>query len=220
LHKTAPPLRIMDIDATGARFGRLTAQRSVGGPMHRWLCLCDCGNTTTPPIYALLKGTRSCGCLTADSSRQRQTRHGHCRSPEYRTWRGIIRRCHNENSADYLNYGGRGIEVCAEWRHNFPAFFRDVGKRPSAAHSLDRIDNSGGYCKGNCRWALRRTQNNNRRNTRMLTAFGICQPLAEWARQCDIPYIVLWRQSRYNWKPERVVRSWSPWGEAFDASRF
>jgi hypothetical protein len=52
------------IDLTGKRFGRLLVlKRAPGKPNKpRWLCLCDCGNTTTVAGLNLRLGhTRSCG---------------------------------------------------------------------------------------------------------------------------------------------------------------
>jgi len=60
-------------------------------------------------------------------------------------------------------YGGRGIKVCAAWRHNFPAFLACVGRRPSRTHSIDRINNDGNYKPGNVRWATKQEQTDNRR---------------------------------------------------------
>ena len=66
--------------------------------------------------------------------------------PLYATWTSIIERCYNINAARYPDYGGRGILMCDEWRHDFPQFIKDIGPRP-AGHSLDRIDNNKEECK-------------------------------------------------------------------------
>lgn len=54
--------------------------------------------------------------------------------------------------------------MCEEWAGSFKAFSKDVGERPTPAHSLDRIDNNKGYYKGNVRWATSEEQSNNRNN--------------------------------------------------------
>jgi len=51
------------IDRTGQKFGRLTVIERVK-EKQKWLCLCDCGDTTEVPTNKLTSGhTKSCGCL-------------------------------------------------------------------------------------------------------------------------------------------------------------
>jgi hypothetical protein len=73
-------------------------------------------------------------------------------------------RCENQNSKDYKYYGGRGIRCLWKSLHSF---MNDMGIRPSAELSLDRIDNNGDYCKDNCRWATKREQTINARGTKL-----------------------------------------------------
>jgi hypothetical protein len=82
--------------------------------------------------------------------------------PLYQTWRSMLSRCENPNSADYENYAARGISVCERW-HDFPSFVQDMGEKPSAKHTLERRDNDGNYEPLNCVWATRSDQNRNRR---------------------------------------------------------
>jgi hypothetical protein len=93
-------------------------------------------------------------------------RHGLSSSPEYTCWRNIKARCLNQRHPAYADYGGRGIAVCPAWRDSFKVFLADVGSRPSAAHSLDRIDNDRGYEPENCRWVTIDVQARNKRPQR------------------------------------------------------
>lgn len=114
--------------------------------------------------------------------------HGHAtlRTAEYICWEGIKARCHRGADPDYSRYGGRGVIVCARWRNDFAAFLADMGPRPSPNHSIDRIDNDGNYEPGNCQWATRIQQLENRHCTIWLTAFGKTLSLREWCRNTGL----------------------------------
>ncbi|MEP0149964.1 hypothetical protein [Roseibium sp.] len=87
--------------------------------------------------------------------------HGMSRTPTYKSWAEMKRRCYSASCADFKNYGARGIQVCERW-HEFSNFFEDMGERPTGL-SIERIDNDANYDPGNCVWADRTTQSRNRR---------------------------------------------------------
>jgi len=160
------------IDITGMKFGRLTVIRRVDSRPGKieWLAQCECGGSKVAAGQNIRGGmTRSCGCLVRETTSKRSKTHGHFTgrkmTHEYRAWRGILTRCFNRNEPNYCDYGGRGITICDEWRRDFPRFLAAVGYRPGPGFSIDRINNDGNYEPGNVRWADRRTQNTNRRNT-------------------------------------------------------
>lgn len=154
-------------DLAGQKFGRLTAlDRALGERGSRWRCQCDCGETSVVRGILLLNGnTRSCGCLSKESSaavcRSRAT-HGGRDTPEYGVWWSMRQRCDNPANKAFANYGGRGIRVCERWQ-SFENFRADMGMRPSDELSIDRIDNDGNYEPGNCRWATAKEQRANQR---------------------------------------------------------
>lgn len=182
-------------DITGLKFGRLTVQErdpKNEGTRARWRCLCECGGTCIVAGKRLRNGTtRSCGCLVGEWASKmgadraflakrvaKTTKHGHGgqsgnRSVEYKTWLAIKRRCSDVSCKDYPNWGGRGIQVSAEWESSFEAFLRDMGLRPSSGHSIDRRDPNGHYCRDNCRWVKADVQAKNRRNVLAVTVDGI-----------------------------------------------
>lgn len=116
-------------------------------------------------------------------------KHGHAiggLTPTYQTWQAIKKRCNNPNNVVYRWYGGRGIRMCDRW-NTFAMFLQDMGERPSSRHTIDRIDNNGHYEPGNCRWATREDQANNKRNNRVLELNGNRQTLQQWSRTLGIP---------------------------------
>lgn len=100
-------------------------------------------------------------------------------------------------------YGGRGVVVCEEWR-NFLTFLHDMGQRPSAQHSIERIDNNGSYSKTNCRWAVARDQARNRRGNRLVTYGGTSRTVAEWAEMAGLKDTTLRNRLRSGWSFERA----------------
>jgi len=126
------------------------------------------------------------------------------KSAEYKIWRGMKARCRKENNPNYPHYGGRGIGICDKWFESFAAFFADMGPRPSAGHSIDRIDNDGNYEPGNCRWADLETQANNKRNSRLVLLHGVRMTLSEAARASGIPIPTLWGKLRKNVRVEGI----------------
>ena len=88
---------------------------------------------------------------------------GVSRHPLYSTWLGMISRCYNPSNANYGHYGGRGITVCDEWRSDPIRFFEWAEGLFKKGATLDRINNSLGYCPVNCRYVKINVQNNNKR---------------------------------------------------------
>jgi hypothetical protein len=138
--------------------------------------------------------------------------HGECRrsgrAPEYRAWDEMIKRCYNTNRRYYAAYGGRGITVCARWRHSYENFLADVGRRPSPQHSLDRKDNNGHYEPGNVRWATKQEQAQNTRNVeraKRITFGGHTRTFREWAEATGIGMTLIINRLKLGWSVEEAL---------------
>ena len=170
----------------GQVFGRLTvveaeSARAGAAKGRRVKVRCECGTYREIYLYDLIRGfTTSCGCYqrevgreTIKSAQAACVTHGLYEHELYRTWVGMIARCENLNSKNYLSYGGRGIKVCERW-HDVAVFISDVekeiGPRPEGVHpsgqpvyTLDRTDPDGDYEPGKVQWATAKEQAANRR---------------------------------------------------------
>jgi hypothetical protein len=200
------------IQMKGRTFGHLTVVDVAGIDKwgdRFWLCVCSCGKTSEHKGNKLRRGeSKSCGCKKPGWCAEANTKHGASArgkmTPEYSTWQWVIDRCENPNNPAFHNYGGRGITIAPEWRHDFEAFRAHLGPRPRGG-TIERINNSLGYVPGNVRWATRREQNRNKRSNRWVEALGQRRLMADWARDAGISNATLFRRLEKKWPVEIAV---------------
>lgn len=187
-------------DLTGKRFARLLVIARLpngNGGSPYWLCQCDCGSIKPVDGHSLRSGgTTTCGCLA-------RTQQGRSGTRCYRVWHNMMRRCHCPEDKSYPYYGQRGIEVCARW-HTFSSFFEDMGDPPEGL-SIDRINNDMGYSPWNCRWATKKTQMRNTRNSKVIEFNGQSRCLTEWAERTGLSHDCLRGRLRQGWSVERAL---------------
>lgn len=156
-------------DLTGKRFGRLVAVRDIGttGGAYVWECFCDCGNTAYVRGAKLSNGhTKSCGCLRREETAKRSCSHRFSKTRLYRIWCNIKTRCTNQNAHNYKFYGGKGVSICEEWKHDFLAFYNwAMANGYEHGLTIDRRDSEGNYCPANCRW-ITQSENATRANNK------------------------------------------------------
>lgn len=213
------------LDLTGQRFGRLVVieragsipLNNPGSTMVLWRVRCECGTEKTVRANSLRESV-SCGCAIAERNKRLFTTHGATRNyadtPEYVSWKAMRLRCSNPNNSGFALYGGRGIYVCQRWRESFADFLADMGTKPSARHSIDRVDPERSYTCGrcedcvsrgapaNCRWSDPRTQQRNRRDNLVLTIDGVTRTAREWAEVKGVSFVLLRSRIRHGWPIE------------------
>jgi len=127
----------------------------------------------------------------------------------YRIWSGIKQKCHEEGHRDFPRFGGRGIKVCEEWRHDFKRFESwslSSGYREDL--NLGRYDWDGNYTPENCAWMTDQEISALRKSTVLLTAFGKTMSLQAWSSNplCLVSLSCLAKRIRAGMEPHRALR--------------
>lgn len=192
------------LDIIGERYGNLIVTAELvkreykNSRAHRmYLCACACGNTNYKVSQANLRSLAitHCGCES--------TRHGGYGTRLYSIWRGMVQRCTVPSFSQYRNYGGRGINLLADWM-NFPTFRAwalEAGYDDGL--TLERINNDGDYMPDNCTWIPHQQQAKNRRTNVRITYKGVAYIAADLAKELGIKYTTLLYRHRNN-KPLEV----------------
>jgi len=191
----------------GQRFGKLLIiERVEDGKRYttRWSCVCDCGNIHISGANHLKSGDiyqcKECGI-------KQKSIHGMCGNRIYNIYCGMTDRCYHKNSKDFPRYGGRGINICDEWRRGQPLVFKEWAYDNGYTDklSIDRIDNDKGYSPDNCKWStMKEQQNNKRNNVALITYKDETKTLTDWAELNNISYGTLRYRLNSGWDIERA----------------
>lgn len=193
----------------GLRYGKLVVieqTKSDKWGKSQWKCHCDCGNEATVSAGNLKSGgTISCGCFKKELLHETKEIHGDTNNRLYHIWCLMKARCANKNRPDFLNYGKRGISVCAEWS-NYPVFKKwALSNGYSDNLSIDRINNNGNYEPTNCRWATRKEQANNTRANHLLTFGNKTKTLAQWSEEIGIGPGIIFSRLKRGWTTDHAL---------------
>lgn len=138
------------------------------------LCKCNCGNIKYIRLSNVKTwNSKNCWCKRWWENNWRYT-HWFCTNwidRFYLIHNDMINRCNNPNYKQYKDYWWRWITYDKIW-YKFENFRDDMyesyleheKKFWTKNTTIDRIDVNWNYCKGNCKWATRKEQNNNKRN--------------------------------------------------------
>ena len=150
-----------------------------------------CGKDFEVQCRSIKSGhTTSCGCLRL--MKPNSLIHGFREHRLYYTWSSMLKRCYNEKSQKYKDYGGRGIKVCDRWM-DVANFIEDMYPSFEEGFSLDRIDVDGDYELVNCRWSDKYVQSQNTRDI-------ICTNTSGYRG-------VSWREDNHKWRSYITVNN-------------
>jgi hypothetical protein len=151
----------------GNKFNRFTVVKDTGRKTKNrgriYLCLCDCGNEKEVAGTKLKNGTKSCGCLKAENLNHERGKD----SPQFSGYGEISGGMWNRITSSAKK---RKKEFKITIKYAWELFLKQEKKcalsgrvlrlsdtvkdlyNKSITASLDRIDSSKGYVKGNVQW--------------------------------------------------------------------
>lgn len=183
------------IDMTGNIVNGIAVLSHEGGKKNGklvWKCRCHCGAEFQAVGTSLRKGgVYGCKSCTKAKMLRVATKHNAVGTREYVTYNAMKSRCYNPKDKRYPRYGGRGIAICDRWMESFNNFLADMGKKPSHDHSIERLDGDKGYEPGNCVWATRFEQANNRSNNTRIEIDGRTQNINQWSKESGVNRTVI-----------------------------
>lgn len=140
--------------------------------------------------------SKSCA---AKGSNNNSYSHGLTNTPTYTTWSSMVKRIKKPH---YKSYDG--IYLDPDWL-KFENFYKDMGERPNLDYSLDRIDNTKGYYKENCRWSTRKEQMNNTSRNKIIIFDGKSLTQSQWADRVGIDQNIICKRLKRGWSIERAL---------------
>lgn len=172
-------------------------------------CLCECGNVVTLERQNVLCGkVCSCGCYKKEYLKATRSTHGHAHCRLYNVLASMKSRCYNTNEASYKDYGGRGIQICDEWKNDYQTFEKWAyanGYDENAKYggcTIDRIDCNGNYEPSNCRWVTWDEQQRNKRDVITVCYNNKNYTIPELAKLLNVNYTTLYYRIKYSKLPE------------------
>lgn len=160
-------------------------------------------------LGSLIRGnTKSCGCLNQELKMARNLKHGCAyrakKSRLYKIWADMHKRCDNPNTKSAKHYYEKKIAYCDEWKE-FQAFQEwalSHGYRDDL--TLERKNNTKGYCPENCLWIPFSEQSKNRTSNHYITYQNETHTLTEWSRILGLKRSTIYSRLRRNLPIEDV----------------
>jgi len=162
---------------------------------------CGCGTSGTRRYESLKTGrTASCGCKKSENISYNRRTHGMSHTHLHNAWIRMKERCYYEGNNRYQYYGGKGIEVCNEWKDSFEAFmvwaFSNGYKQ---GLSIERKNVALDYSPENCCWIPVSQQAMNKSTSHLETINGETKNLLQWCQHYDIGYAKVMARLHYGW---------------------
>lgn len=186
----------------GKRFGKLTVKDLFEENGDYFvLVLCDCGNEKKYKYsgFKVSKPTH-CGCTNKNIT------HGMSKTSLYSSWNGMKNRCNIPKGHHRKYYYDKGIRYCDEWGvfENFKNWALSNGY--VEGYTLERIDNSKGYCPENCKWILKADQPKNRTTNHFVEIDGVSKTISAWCEEYGIKWTTFYARLKKGKSGKELIR--------------
>lgn len=138
--------------------------------------------------------------------------HGEKQTHFWKSWSRMKGRCNSKHPVQWKYYGSKGIIFCERWslyknfREDMYSSYVDHIKIFGEKNTtLDRINNSQGYCFENCRWATKSVQARNKTNNRFIIYKGQKKTIIQWAEEKGIKLVTLRARINNGWSSKRAL---------------
>lgn len=124
----------------------------------------------------------------------------------YNVWIAMKQRCYNSHDANYMRYGGRGIDVCEEWKNDYGKFRNWCYENGyEQGLDLDRRDNDKGYSPENCRFITHRENLLNTHRKLHDVIYGEDITLGEASVKYNLSYKLLYNRYKRGKRGDELV---------------
>jgi hypothetical protein len=159
-------------------------------------CICECWKVKSYMLKSVTSWrSKSCGCYHKRNLKERNTTHWMTWVREFKIRENIKYRCDNINNHNYKYYWWRWIWYDGK-RNTFQWFWEDMKEWYKENLTIDRIDNDWNYCKKNCRWSTKKTQNRNKTTNIMYQ----WKCLAQWCQELNLNYNTIVSRIYQHWR--------------------
>jgi hypothetical protein len=124
----------------------------------------------------------------------------------FHIWVDMRQRCYNQNYPGFHRWGGKGVEVCEEWKNDFLCFHDwALANGYNDALTIDRIDGNGNYTPKNCRWATYKEQARNLTSNHIITIDGESRLLCDWLELSPITASTYHKRKKRGWSDKEAL---------------
>lgn len=135
--------------------------------------------------------------------RKRNVYDGRSKTKLYKSWVAMKRRCDDPDDLHKKYY--ENIHVCNEW-YDFDVFKKwAIENGYVEGYTIERLDNSKGYCPDNCTWIPKEKQNINKRNKHLIKINGVEKTINEWCKEYNIKWTTFYARIQYGYKDDELL---------------